>query len=110
MIKQENIDCKDLLKFSLFLLLLLWFQFWPSLHIMQRFHQYDLMCDRVKFNHKTPFYILFIQTKKNEQNKTKQLFITVFNLPGGRWNSKLCQFHAAHASFIPIMLFYLSRE
>ena len=62
----------------------------------------------VKFNHKTLFYILFIQTKINEkQNKTKELlkFMKVFSLPVGMSNSKSCQFHAAHASFIPIMLF-----
>ena len=42
----------------------------------------------VKFNHKTFFNILFIQTQVNEQtkqNKTKQLlkFIKVFSLPVG---------------------------
>ena len=40
----------------------------------------------VKFNHKTFFYIQFIQTKINEkQNKTKQLlkFMKVFSLPVG---------------------------
>ena len=61
----------------------------------------------VKFNHKTFFYILFIQTKINEQSITKLLlkFMKVFSLPGRMWNSKACQFHAAHASFILIMLF-----
>ena len=40
----------------------------------------------VKFNHKTFFYILFIQTKINEQTThTKQLlkFMKVFSLPVG---------------------------
>ena len=40
----------------------------------------------VKLNHKTFFYILFIQTKLNEQpNQTKQLlkFMKVFSLPVG---------------------------
>ena len=32
------------------------------------------------------------------------IWITVFNLPAGRCNSKSCQFQAAHASFILIML------
>ena len=43
----------------------------------------------------------------NKQNITKQLlkFMTVFSLPVGMWNSKSFQFHAAHASFILIMLF-----
>ena len=55
--------------------------------------------------------ILFIQTKKNEQTKQNKLmfkFIKVinkFNLPVGMWDSKPCQFHAAHASFILFMLF-----
>ena len=38
------LNCRDLLKFSLSLLLLLWFQFWPTCYIMQRHHQYDVMC------------------------------------------------------------------
>ena len=43
----------------------------------------------------------------NKQNNTKLLlkFMKVFNLPVGMWNSKSCQFHAAHASFILTMLF-----
>ena len=43
----------------------------------------------------------------NKQNKTKQLlkFMKVFSLPVGMLNSKSCQFHAAHASFMLIMLF-----
>ena len=43
----------------------------------------------------------------NKQNKTKQLlkFMEVFSLPVGMWNSNSCQFYAAHASFILIMLF-----
>ena len=62
----------------------------------------------VKFNLKHFFYILLIQTKKvNKENKTKQLlkFIKVFNLPVEMGNSKSCQYHAARASFILIMLF-----
>ena len=39
------LNCQDSPKFSLFLLLLLWFQFWPSLYIMQRHHWYDTMCE-----------------------------------------------------------------
>ena len=34
------LNCRDLLKFSLSQLLLLWFQFWSTWHIMQRHHQY----------------------------------------------------------------------
>ena len=41
------LNCRDLLKFSLSQLLLLWFQFWSTWHIMQRHHQYDVMCERV---------------------------------------------------------------
>ena len=56
------------------------------------------------------FYILIIKNqpkKMNKQNKTKLLlkFIKVFNLPVGRLNSKSCQFHAAHACFMLIILF-----
>ena len=42
----------------------------------------------------------------NKQNKTNLLLkiIKVLNLPNERWNSKSCPFHAAHASFILIML------
>ena len=62
----------------------------------------------VKFYHKTFFNILFIQTKiMNKLNKANKWlkFMKVFSLPVGMWNSKSCQFHAAHASFILIMLF-----
>ena len=47
----------------------------------------------------------------NKQNITKQLlmFMEVFNLPVGTLNSYSCQFHAAHVSFILIMLF-LARQ
>ena len=44
----------------------------------------------------------------NKQNKKKKQllkFMKVFSLPVGMWNSKSCHFHAAHASFIHIMLF-----
>ena len=41
------LNCRDLLNFSLSLLLLPWFRFWPTWHIMQRHHQYDVMCERV---------------------------------------------------------------
>ena len=63
----------------------------------------------VKFNHKTLFKFDCIQAKIKEKrtNKTKLLLevIKVFKLPVGRLSSKSCQFHAAHASFILIMLF-----
>ena len=43
----------------------------------------------------------------NDQNKTKLMLkvIKVFSLPVEMQNSKSCQFHAAYASFILIMLF-----
>ena len=59
----------------------------------------------VKFDHKTNFLnCLFKQRKAKKQNKTVVKFIEVFNLPVERGNNKSCQFHAANASFIPIML------
>ena len=55
----------------------------------------------VKFINKSFFtFCLFKQRKMNKQNKTVK-FIKVFYLPVG----KSCQFHAAHANFILIMLF-----
>ena len=56
----------------------------------------------VKFNHKT-FFLHFVYSNKDKWTyKTKQLlkFMKVYSLPVGMWNSKSCQFHAAHASFI----------
>ena len=46
------------------------------------------------------FTFFFFQKLKNEQTKLLLQFNKVFDLPVGR-----CQFHAAHASFILIMLF-----
>ena len=53
------------------------------------------------------FLHFVIKKKINEQSIAKQLlkFMKVFSLPVGMKNSKSCQFHAAHASFILIMLF-----
>ena len=42
---------------------------------------------------------------KQKQTKLSLKFMKVFNLPVGMRNSKSYQFHAAHASFILIMLF-----
>ena len=41
----------------------------------------------------------------NKQNKQLLKFMKVFSLPVGMWNSKSCQFHAAYAGFILIMLY-----
>ena len=60
----------------------------------------------VKFNHNT--FVHFVYSNKYKwTNKTKHLlkFMKVFSLSAGIWNSKSCQFHAAHASFILIILF-----
>ena len=38
----------------------------------------------VKFNHKTFFYILFIQKKMNEETKHMLKFMKVFSLPVGK--------------------------
>ena len=59
----------------------------------------------VIFNHKTFFYILFIQTKINEQtkhNKTVVKIMKVHSLPVGMWNSKSCQFHAISCNFMHV--------
>ena len=64
----------------------------------------------IKFNHKTLFYILLIQTKKNEQTKQnccKSSLKSLIYLLGSETTN--LQFHAAHDNFILIMLVYLSR-
>ena len=50
------------------------------------------------------FYILIIQTKKNEQTKQKKTVVKFIICWGG--DSKSCQIHAAHASFILIKLLF----
>ena len=53
-------------------------------------------------------FCVFKRRKMNKQNKTVVKIIKGFNLPVGMRNSKSCQFHAAPASFILIMLFLFS--
>ena len=69
------------------------------------------MC-KVKFNHKTPFLHFVYLNKDKRTNKAKLLlkFMKVFSLPVGMSNSKSCQFHAAHAIFILIMLFFAMKR
>ena len=53
---------------------------------------------------------MFIQTKINEHTKQLLKFMKAFSLPVGMWNRTSCQCHAAHASFILIMLFLVLQK
>ena len=48
---------------------------------------------------------LFQQNKMNVLFREIARLIARNSLPVGRWNSKSCQFHAAHANFILIWYF-----